>query len=296
MTAPCPTCQALIADCIEDTALYSLESSIFPFVFQCPSGFDCGDSTSFRMVCCGQQFSVDFPPGIDEDTKQTVIQSIVNQCAAILPTCGQKLGCSNPPCDPPPPTTTLYYNRDATCSIKCPDGTDFVYTVAAGTFAALTQEDADSQALAFACEQVALRRTCLGNFKACICMGSAYSAQIPVTGGLPPFVFDVFSGALPDGLTLSHGGLISGTPTVSGVFVFKVRLQSGGGGSTIKQYQMEVLEIISASLPAFTIGVPYSYQLLAGGGSGNYRWKIAAGTLPPGLVMSPTGLISGTPT
>ena len=171
-----------------------------------------------------------------------------------------------------------------------------MYTVAAGTFAALTQEDADSQALAFACEQVALRRTCLGNFKACICVGVAYSAQIPVTGGLTPFVFDVFSGALPDGLTLSHSGLISGTPTVSGNFTFKVRLQSGGGGSTIKQYQMAVLEIISASLPAYTVGVPYSYQLLAGGGSGNYRWKIAAGTLPPGLVMSPTGLISGTPT
>src|SRR4029077_16013617 len=148
----CPTCQALIADCVSDEALYSIESSIFPFVFQCPEGFDCGLADPFKMTCCGQLFSVDFPVGIDPDTKQSIIQSIVNQCAAILPTCGQNKGCSNPPCDPPPPTTTLFYNRDATCTINCPDGTPFVYTVAAGTFASFTQSDADSQALAYACE------------------------------------------------------------------------------------------------------------------------------------------------
>lgn len=296
MSAPCPTCQAVICSDVEDSALYNIERPFFPFVLECPPGFDCSSSGKFKMVCCGTLFSVDFPPGVDADTKNALIQSVVNQCSVLLAACGFKLGCLNPPCDPPPPTTELFYNRDQTCNINCPDGTTFVYTVVAGTFAALTQNDADQQALDYACNQVALRRVCMGNFSSCLCVGSAYSQTIPVTGGLPPFTFSLFSGSLPDGLTLSHSGTITGTPSTSGNFSFRVKVVSGGGGEVVKPFQMAVLEIASTQLPAFTVGVPYSYQLLAAGGSGNYLWKIVAGTLPPGLTMSNTGLISGTPT
>jgi len=239
---------------------------------------------------------VDFPPGIDADTKQTVIQAIVNQCAAILPTCGQKQGCSNPPCDPPPPTTTLYYNRDATCNINCQDGSPFSYTVVAGTFAALDQATADRLAQAYACEQVALRRICLSAFDRCLCVGQPFSIQIGVTGGLPPFLFSLHSGSIPDGLNLTTSGLLSGTPTTSGDFTFHLRAISAGGGSVIKGYDISVLEILTTSAPAYSVGVPYSLQLLGGGGSGNYQWSIASGTLPDGLTMTNAGLISGTPT
>ena len=59
---------------------------------------------------------------------------------------------------------------------------------------------------------------------------------------------------------------------------------------------ISVLEITTASLPNFTIGVAYSKQMQAAGGSGNYIWSIATGTLPAGLTMNALGLISGTPT
>jgi hypothetical protein len=42
-------------------------------------------------------------------------------------------------------------------------------------------------------------------------------------------------------------------------------------------------------------GQAYGQQLAAVGGSGGYTWVIAAGSLPSGLTLSPTGLISGTP-
>lgn len=42
-------------------------------------------------------------------------------------------------------------------------------------------------------------------------------------------------------------------------------------------------------------GQGYSQQLTAAGGSGGYSWVLAAGSLPSGVTLSPTGTISGTP-
>lgn len=295
MPAPCPICQPIICDAPDDTALYSLEQSLFPFVLNCPPGFDCGGSGGFNMVCCGQLLSVSFPPGATADEKTALIQGIVNQCAAILPLCGQGQGCQNPPCNPPPPTTQLFYNRAATCSVPCPDGTVFVFTVPAGTFAALTQAIADQEALDFACQQVVLRRVCLGNIHPCGCVGSFLSTTIPSFGGVGPIIFTLAGGSLPTGLALHLFGNINGTPSVPGTFNFQVKAQTVDGGFVVKAFQMTILQITTTSLPTFTIGVPYSFQLQVTGGSGNYLWKIDAGTLPPGLVMSNTGLITGTP-
>jgi Flp pilus assembly secretin CpaC len=57
------------------------------------------------------------------------------------------------------------------------------------------------------------------------------------------------------------------------------------------------LQIITVSVTAAQLGVPYSLQLSASGGVTPYTWSLAAGsTLPTGLTLSPAGVISGTPT
>lgn len=56
------------------------------------------------------------------------------------------------------------------------------------------------------------------------------------------------------------------------------------------------LEITTTELPEGDQDVAYSFQMEASGGSGNYVWTILSGTLPDGLTMSASGLISGTPT
>jgi hypothetical protein len=54
--------------------------------------------------------------------------------------------------------------------------------------------------------------------------------------------------------------------------------------------------ISTTSLPNGTQSQPYSQSLAAGGGTSPYTWSLVSGALPAGLVLSPSGQISGTPT
>ncbi len=57
--------------------------------------------------------------------------------------------------------------------------------------------------------------------------------------------------------------------------------------------------ITTTSLPAATVGIPYSFQLQATGGTPPYTWNkygpVGSGTLPISLRISKSGLISGIP-
>jgi len=50
------------------------------------------------------------------------------------------------------------------------------------------------------------------------------------------------------------------------------------------------------TLPAGNLGTQYYQQITAGGGTVPYTYKLASGTLPAGLFLTPGGLLGGTPT
>lgn len=54
-------------------------------------------------------------------------------------------------------------------------------------------------------------------------------------------------------------------------------------------------EITTTSLPSATVVKPYRAELQAVGGTTPYTWSLAGGSLPRGLALSPSGVISGTP-
>ncbi len=58
------------------------------------------------------------------------------------------------------------------------------------------------------------------------------------------------------------------------------------------------LQIATGSLPSATMGVTYSYQIQASGGSPAYSWSLASSSppLPPDLSFSANGVLSGLPT
>ena len=52
--------------------------------------------------------------------------------------------------------------------------------------------------------------------------GSLYQTSLEATGGVPQYTWSVIAGALPNGLTLSTSGILSGYPTGTGQFNFTV--------------------------------------------------------------------------
>ena len=133
-------------------------------------------------------------------------------------------------------------------------------------------------------------------------VGTAYSATIVAINGTQPYSFTVTMGALPTGLALSTGGVISGTPTTSGLVGFTVTVADATGAKATASFGLTVnvgaavLGITTASLPAGTVGVAYSGQLAAANGSAPYSYAVTAGALPLGLTMSAGGAITGSPT
>ena len=128
--------------------------------------------------------------------------------------------------------------------------------------------------------------------------GAAYSQQINATGGATPYVFTVTGGSLPPGLGLSSAGLLSGTPTGGGgSYPFTVTLTDAAGQVVTQTYTVVIappLAVSTGSLPGTATGVIYSQTLAATGGTSPYSWSVTAGSLPPGISLTSTGIVTGT--
>ena len=129
--------------------------------------------------------------------------------------------------------------------------------------------------------------------------GGAVSITFVAAGGVPPYTWTQVSGSLPPGLTLSPGGVLSGTTDAAGTFSFRIQVADSKGGTAAKDFSLRItaatLAITSTSpLPSGRVGVPYSTVLSAFGGVKPYAWSATG--LPDGLALdSGSGTLSGTP-
>jgi len=100
----------------------------------------------------------------------------------------------------------------------------------------------------------------------------------------------IANGALPAGLTLNENtGIISGTPTESGVFNFSVKATLDGWITQTNQYRITVS---TTALVAGQVGVAYNQSIVGQNGT----FAVSEGALPAGLTLAADGKISGTPT
>jgi hypothetical protein len=147
-------------------------------------------------------------------------------------------------------------------------------------------------------------------------VGQPYSKTFEGAGGCGPalpYQYTQIGGSLPPGLSLSFSGTISGTPSNAGSYSFWVNLSDQNPPSADwcrpSEAQREFTIVVNGGAPAVplsivptalapaatTLDTPYSFQLSAQGG-GTQTWSLVSGSLPSGLQLSSSGLISGTPT
>ena len=130
--------------------------------------------------------------------------------------------------------------------------------------------------------------------------GVAYSQTVAASGGNGSYTYSLGAGGLPPGIALSSAGHISGTPTTAGTYNFTITATDGHGFSGSQAYTFTVgaptISISPTTLPLATGGTPYGQTLSASGGNGGYTYSLSAGALPPGIALSSTGQLSGTPT
>jgi hypothetical protein len=141
-------------------------------------------------------------------------------------------------------------------------------------------------------------------------VGVAYSKQLQAQGGVQPYTWTVASGTLPNGLSLSTGGLISGTPTsaISATPLSFLVTDSNSSTASLPNTGTLPLTIAAAQLSITTStcsgGVQYAAYagctIVGTGGTGalTYSWTTGGGNgdAPPeglGLNASTGAITSG---
>ncbi len=129
-------------------------------------------------------------------------------------------------------------------------------------------------------------------------VGLPVSLQISGSGGQGALTYAATG--LPDGLSISPNGLISGTPTgAEGRTVTVTASASGSSGST--QFTINVgtssVSVTNPGTQSSTVGTPIKpLQISATDSAAGESFTYAASGLPAGLSLSPSGVVSGTPT
>jgi hypothetical protein len=126
---------------------------------------------------------------------------------------------------------------------------------------------------------------------------AAYSIQFTATNAVS---YAVQSGTLPTGLSLSSGGLLSGTPSAAGSFSFTIRATGNAANSTADRSWTQLVAttpswVTSASIANTSEAVLYSTTLSASNANPT-GYSVVSGSLPTGASLTSAGVLSGTPT
>lgn len=300
-------------------------------VQSCPTRITCPDCLDFPIqnfssedadapVFLGMWHFRDPPPhgwrynrlGCLSLCESTVSQAVADQCAHDQAQLCAEDGdaCSGGLCgdwERPVPgdgyePVVMFSSAGTTVQRSCPSppGGIWTYTVPGGLASSpVSQATADAIGLSIAQARASVRSFCPDPPKACLSSEDPYAFQITTLlfGAVQALgTFEIVSGALPPGFSLSPAGLLSGTPVATGSSTFTVRATEFGGSFLERDITLTVVEILPEVLPDADEGVAYSQTLSLSGGTDPVSWQLSEGALPPGLTLDPlTGEISGIP-
>jgi uncharacterized protein (TIGR03437 family) len=141
-------------------------------------------------------------------------------------------------------------------------------------------------------------------------VGSSYQGgsglQLQATGGTGSYSWQIISGSLPSGLSMTNSGFVGGTPNAAVTQQqFTVQVTDVGTNLTspptaTKTFTISVvnntLSIVQTTLPIAIQNHAYSTTLTAQGGQSPYTWSLGANAVNGLTIGSSTGTLSGTPT
>jgi hypothetical protein len=131
--------------------------------------------------------------------------------------------------------------------------------------------------------------------------GTPFSQTFTQTGALGGATFTINTGTLPNGLTLSAAGVLSGTPSApAATYPITVKVTDGNGCTGISATYNLVIscQTITVTNPVVTTGqlnIPFSQTFTQTGGIGATTFSTVS-ALPGGITLSSAGVLSGTPT
>ncbi len=131
-------------------------------------------------------------------------------------------------------------------------------------------------------------------------VGTAYSQTFTQTGGATPVTFSKSAGTLPDGLTLTAAGVLSGVPLRPAAFTFSITATDVNDCTGSREYQITIVcPTITLATPTATgaLGVLYNGSVAASPLPSGFRYHYSSDPLPSGLtLLTATGDITGVPT
>ena len=135
-----------------------------------------------------------------------------------------------------------------------------------------------------------------------IAVGSPVSIAFEAQGGNGSLTWSAASGSvLPEGMSLSPSGVLTGTPPKSNYVSFRLKVSDSSAPvqSGLKTFVLQITpDAPTISSPKFNppaqVDKFYTYTFNATGGKPPYTFS-ANSTLPAGLTLSSSGVLSGTP-
>lgn len=210
----------------------------------------------------------------------------------------------------------LFFNDAQSCMVVCANGSEFTYTIDAGRVANASKIMANRIAESLVCQYAQSQKVCLtraptpnnpgynplnlvGGSGFC-CTGQHLTGDpLFAVTGLGEWVFSVSAGTLPTGTGLIQDTAttcaMAGTLDVPGIYNFTIQAANAFGQSVSQDFTIHLIGVQSPSLADGTVGTVYAGQVVALGVAAPAT-IVPLGALPPGLSMSSSGAVSGTPT
>lgn len=134
--------------------------------------------------------------------------------------------------------------------------------------------------------------------------GGSYPYTIVAAGGVFPYSWGVVASPAGSGVTIDSSGVLSLTNPLANTYSVTVSVTDSSTPITTatRTFTLKVgaVSVTTSSLSPWTQGVNYSgasaKTLTAAGGTGPYSWTVLSGSLPPGILLSSGGVLSGSAT